>query len=194
MKKTKTIPSRKPTKPSSSVAEALQVLNPNAAGIDVGSASHYVCVGPHAVGAGQSRIREFGAFTHQLDGLVQWLKQCKVQTVVMESTGVYWIPLFQKLETGGIQTLLVNARDVRHLPGRKTDMKDCEWLQRLHTYGLLRGSFRPADGICRMRSVMRHRANLVSSAAQQVQLMQKALQQMNILLHLVVRARPACGF
>jgi hypothetical protein len=94
--------------------------------------------------------------------------------------------VFQKIEQAGIQVLLVNARDVKHLPGRKTDLKDCEWLQQLHSYGLLRGAFRPADGICRMRSMMRHRANLVASAAQQIQLMQKALQQMNILLHHVI--------
>src|SRR5881296_2006336 len=175
----------KPPKESSS-SETLQVLNPNAAGIDIGSRSHFVCVGAHAIRAEQSRVREFGAFTHQLDELVQWLKSCGVTTVVMESTGVYWIPLFQKIEQSGMETLLVNARDVRHLPGRKTDLKDCEWLQRLHTYGLLRGAFRPSDGIYRMRSMMRHRGNLVAAAGEQVQLMQKALQQMNILLHHVV--------
>jgi transposase len=185
MKQTKDTTLRQPTK-GSPPAEGLQVLNQNAAGIDVGSASHYVCVGAHAVETGQSRIRQFGAFTYQLDELVNWLKSCGVTTVVMESTGVYWIPLFQKIEQAGLEALLVNARDVRHLPGRKTDMKDCEWLQRLHCYGLLRGAFRPSDGICRMRSIMRHRANLVSAAGQQVQLMQKALQQMNVLLHQVV--------
>ena len=175
----------KPTK-ESAPSEGLPVLNQNAAGIDVGSGSHYVCVGAHALPPGQSRIRQFGAFTYQLDELVEWLRSCGVSTVVMESTGVYWIPLFQKIEQAGMEVLLVNARDVRHLPGRKTDMKDCEWLQRLHSYGLLRGAFRPSDGICRMRSIMRHRGNLVSAAAQQVQLMQKALQQMNVLLHQVV--------
>lgn len=164
----------------------MQVLNPDAAGIDIGSTVHFVCVSRHAVAPGQSQIRQFGTFTCQLDELVEWLKHCEVNTVVMESTGVYWIPVFQKLEAAGIQALLVNARDVRHLPGRKTDMKDCEWLQRLHSYGLLRGAFRPSDGICRIRSIMRHRGNLVASAAQQVQLMQKALQQMNIQLHHVV--------
>jgi transposase len=185
MKKPKNNLLRDPLQESSS-SESLQVLNPNACGIDIGSNAHFVCVGAHAVQPRQSRIRQFGPFTHQLDELVQWLKSCGVTTVVMESTGVYWIPLFQKLEQAGLETLLVNARDVRHLPGRKTDMKDCEWLQRLHTYGLLRGAFRPSDGICRMRSIMRHRGNLVAAAAEQVQLMQKALQQMNILLHHVV--------
>lgn len=185
MKKLQKTTLREPTKGSSS-GSSFQVLNPNAAGIDVGSRSHFVCVGEHAPVEPAKRIREFGTFTHQLDELVGWLKSCGVSTVVMESTGVYWIPLFQKLEQAGIQSHLVNARDVRHLPGRKTDMKDCEWLQRLHTFGLLRGAFRPSDGICRMRSIMRHRGNLVSAAAEQVQLMQKALQQMNILLHHVV--------
>lgn len=164
----------------------MQVINPDAAGIDVGSTLHFVCVPKDAVASDQSPVRQFGTFTPQLDELVEWLKSCQVKTAVMELTGVYWIPLFQKLESAGIEAVLVNARDVRHLPGRKTDMKDCQWLQRLHTFGLLRGAFRPSDGICRMRSIMRHRSNLVASAAEQVQLMQKALQQMNIQLHHVV--------
>jgi transposase len=166
--------------------ERMQVINPEAAGVDIGSTAHFVCVPAHALAPGQSRIRQFGTFSGQLDELVEWLKSCQVKTVVMESTGVYWIPLFQKLQSAGLEALLVNARDVRHLPGRKSDLRDCEWLQRLHTYGLLRGAFRPSDGICRMRSVMRHRSNLVAAAAQQVQLMQKALQQMNIQLHHVI--------
>jgi len=182
MKKTKL---RKPNQESPS-AEGLQVKNPHAAGVDIGSRSHWVCVGAQAVASGQSHIREFGTFTHQLDDLVKWLQDCKVTTVAMESTGLYWLPLFQKLEQAGIEAVLVHAQHVKHVPGRKTDMKDCEWLQRLHTYGLLHGAFRPSDGICRMRSIMRHRGNLVESAAEQVQLMQKALQQMNILLHHVV--------
>jgi transposase len=164
----------------------LQVLNPNSAGIDIGSTQHWICVAAHRVAAGENPVRQFGAFTHQLEEAVDWLKECGIETVVMESTGVYWIPLFQKIARAGIEVMLVNARDVRHLPGRKTDLKDCQWLQQLHSFGLLRGAFRPADGICRMRSIMRHRGNLVSSAGEQVQLMQKALQQMNILLHHVV--------
>lgn len=124
---------REPAKESPASA-GLQVINPNAAGIDIGSTSHFVCVGAQAVSPGQSPIREFGAFTHELDQLVQWLKERGVNTVVMESTGVYWIALFQKIVSAGLEALLVNARDVRHLPGRKSDMKDCQWLQRLHTY------------------------------------------------------------
>lgn len=185
MKKTKDNTLREPAKESPR-PDVLQVVNPNAAGIDIGSTSHFVCVGTHAVAAGESRIRRFGAFTHELDELVKWLKDCGVTTVAMESTGVYWIPLFQKIERAGMEAVLVHAQHVRHVPGRKTDMKDCEWLQRLHSCGLLLGAFRPSDGICRMRSIMRHRGNLVAAAGEQVQLMQKALQQMNILLHHVV--------
>src|SRR5215207_1486229 len=173
-------------KPASSRQENLQVINPAAAGIDIGSRSHFVCVGSHAVAEGESPIKEFGTFTENLDELTQWLRAHGVRTVVMESTGVYWIPAFQKIEQAGMECLLVNARDVRHLPGRKSDVQDCQWLQRLHTYGLLRGAFRPSDGICRLRAIMRHRGNLVSAAGEQVQLMQKALQQMNVLLHHVV--------
>jgi transposase len=185
MKKTKNNTLREPPK-RSAPSKGLQVLNPNAAGIDIGSTEHFVCVGAHLVQSGEQRIRQFGSFTQDLDQLVKWLKDCGVTTVAMESTGVYWIPVFQKLVQAGIEAILVHAQHVRHVPGRKTDMKDCEWLQQLHTYGLLPGAFRPSDGICRMRSVMRHRANLVSQAGEQVQLMQKALQQMNILLHHVV--------
>jgi len=173
-------------KSASASENDLQVVNPNAAGIDVGSRSHFICVGRHAVKPGESRIRQFGAFTQDLDDAVQWLKKCGVTTVALESTGIYWIPIVQKISQAGIDVRLVNAREVRHLPGRKTDLKDCEWLQQLHTFGLVRAAFRPAEGICRMRSIMRHRGNLVQAAAEQVQLMQKALQQMNVLLHQVV--------
>jgi transposase len=118
-----------------------------------------------------------------LDELVEWLLQCGVKTVAMESTSVYWIPLFQKLEAAGLEALLVNARHVRHVPGRKTDCKDCQWLQRLHSYGLFNGSFRPTDDICRLRTLMRHRENLTRNAGSEVQHMQHALNQMNIHLH-----------
>ena len=167
--------------------QGIRPTHENAAGIDIGSTFHFIAVGAEAVGPGESPIRRFGAFTHELDEAVQWLKACKVKTVAMESTGVYWIPLFQKIEAAGMEALLVNARDLRNVPGRrKSDVADCQWIQQLHAFGLLNGAFRPEDGICRMRTIMRHRANLVASAGQQVQLMQKALQQMNILLHHVV--------
>lgn len=159
------------------------VINPHAAGIDIGATSHWVCVPEDAVTAEQSPVREFGAFTKDLDELVEWLLKCQVKTVAMESTGVYWIPLFQKLEKAGLEVILVNARHVRHVPGRKTDLKDCQWLQQLHSYGLLNGSFRPSDDICCLRSLMRHRDNLGQSCKQQVQHMQQALNYMNVHLH-----------
>jgi transposase len=162
---------------------ALTVVNPNAAGIDVGSTSHYVAVPPNAVPADESAVREFGAFTADLDQLVEWVKACGVTTVAMESTGVYWIPAFQKLETAGIEVVLVNAKRVKHVPGRKTDVADCQWLQQLHTFGLLSGSFRPDDLVCQLRTLMRHRGNLVSEAASCIHRMQKACQEINLHLH-----------
>ncbi|HAB18830.1 MAG TPA: IS110 family transposase [Verrucomicrobiales bacterium] len=161
----------------------MPVIHPHAAGIDIGATSHWVCVPEDAVPDTQGPVREFGAFTKDLDELVQWLRQCQVQTVAMESTSVYWIPLFQKLETAGIEVSLVNARHVRHVPGRKSDYQDCQWLQRLHSYGLLNGSFRPSDDICRLRTLLRHRDNLTRAAGSAVQHMQGALNQMNLHLH-----------
>ena len=164
----------------------LRTINEHAGGIDVGAEEHYVAVPPHSVPKGESAVRSFSAFTSGLDASVEWLKQCRVTTVAMESTGVYWVPLAQKLEEAGIEIVLVNARHVRNVPGRKTDVKDCQWLQELHSFGLLNGSFRPSDDICRLRSLQRHRANLVSSASAEIQHMQKALQQMNLHLHHVL--------
>ena len=161
----------------------MPVIHQHAAGIDVGATSHWVCVPEDAVANEESPVREFGAFTQDLDELVEWLLQCGVKTVAMESTSVYWIALFQKLETAGLEVFLVNARHVRHVPGRKSDCLDCQWLQRLHSYGLLNGSFRPSDDICRLRTLMRHRDNLAKSAGAEVQHMQQALNQMNIHLH-----------
>ena len=180
------IPSRKPCQkvdPPLRPAGQMPVINSHAAGIDVGATSHWVCVPEDAVPEVESPVREFGAFTKDLDELVEWLLKCGVKTVVMESTSVYWIPLFQKLEAAGLEVLLVNARHVRHVPGRKSDCKDCQWLQRLHSYGLLSGSFRPSDDICRLRTLMRHRDNLTKSCGAQIQHMQQALHQMNIHLH-----------
>jgi len=149
------------------------MINSHAAGIDVGATSHWVCVPQDSVAQGESAVREFGAYTRDLDQLVEWLLKHGVKTVVMESTSVYWIPLFQKIEIAGLEVLLVNARHVRHVPGRKSDCKDCQWLQKLHSYGLLNGSFRPAEDICRLRTLMRHRDNLTKACGQQVQHMQK---------------------
>jgi transposase len=131
-------------------------------------------------------VRSFGAFTEDLDALVEWLKACKVDTVAMESTGVYWVALFQKIEAAGLEAILVNAQTLKHVPGRKTDVQDCQWIQQLHTFGLLRASFRPTDAICRLRTLMRHRGNLTSTGSEYIQHMQKALTQMNVQLHHVV--------
>jgi transposase len=166
--------------------DGLREIHRQAAGIDVGAEEHYVAVAPRSVPEGQSAVRSFSAFTGGLDALVEWLKQCGVTTAAMESTGVYWIPLFQKLAEAGIECVLANAAHVRNVPGRKTDVKDCQWLQELHSYGLVSGSFRPDDDICKLRSLQRHRANIVSSASAEIQHMQKALQQMNLHLHHVV--------
>jgi transposase len=165
------------------VAAKMPVLNAHACGIDVGATEHYVCVPEDAVPAGESNVRSFGAYTAELDKLVEWLRACRVTTVAMESTGVFWIALAQKLEVAKIEVILANARHLRYVPGRKTDIKDCQWLQQLHSYGLLNGSFRPAQDICCVRSLMRHRQNLTQSCGRQVQHMQGALQQMNIHLH-----------
>lgn len=169
-----------------SKARSLKVVHPNAAGIDVGAREHYAAVPPDSVPAGQSNVRVFGTFTENLDALVEWLKACRVDTVAMESTGVYWIALFQKLEAAGFQVVLVNAHHLKSVPGRKSDIKDCQWIQQLHSYGLLSASFRPDDATCRLRTLVRHRANLVSSGAESILHMQKALTQMNVQVHHVV--------
>jgi transposase len=166
--------------------EQMRRVNLHAGGIDCGAQEHYVAVPPESVKPGEPCVRCFSAFTDGLDTLVEWLKACGVTTAAMESTGVYWIPLYQKLEAAGIEVYLVNARHVRHVPGRKSDVQDCQWLQQLHSWGLLSASFRPEDMICRLRSLQRHRANMISVAASEIQHMQKALQQMNLHLHHVV--------
>jgi len=176
------VPSPGPIAP----AAQMPVVHPHAGGIDVGASEHYVCVPSDAVPAGESPVRSFGVFTRDLDQLVDWLQARKVKTVAMESTGVYWMVLYEKLERAGIEAVLVNARHLRQVPGRKTDVKDCQWLQQLHSYGLLNGSFRPSQEIGCLRALMRHRSNLVVQKGQQVQHMQRAFQQMNVLLHRVV--------
>jgi len=179
-------PHQKTSHRRKSKARAWKVVHPHAAGIDVGATEHYVAVPPDSVAAGENTVRFLGTFTEDLEMLVEWLKACGVDTVAMESTGVYWIALFQKIEAAGIEVILVNAHMLKHVPGRKTDVKDSQWLQQLHAYGLLRGSFRPDDPICRLRTLVRHRATLVSSGAEYILHMQKALTQMNVQLHHVV--------
>ena len=171
---------------SAEVAEELAILRPDAGGVDCGATFHYASVPPDRVAAGQAAVRCFNAFTEGLDALVDWFKECRITTVAMESTGVYWIALYQKLEAAGIEVYLVNARHVRCVPGRKSDVQDPQWLRQLHRFGLLNASFRPEDLVCRIRSLHRDRENRVGSAAAEIQHMQQALQQMNLHLHHVV--------
>lgn len=161
----------------------LQHINLNAAGIDIGSERHLVAV---PEGRDEVSVREFGTFTADLEALAAWLKKCGVITVAMESTGVYWIPLFELLERRGFEVKLVDARHVKNVSGRKSDVLDCQWIQQLHTYGLLAGAFRPPDEVCVLRSYLRQREMLTQTASMHIQHMQKALQQMNLLLHNVV--------
>lgn len=163
--------------------EAIPVMNANAAGMDIGANEIYV-----AVPADRDRqpVRCFGTFTGQLMELSEWLQQCRIETVAMEATGVYWIPVYQILETASFDVCLVNARYFQNVPGRKTDVSDCQWLQRLHAAGLLRGSFRPAQQVCVLRSLTRHRDNLIQLASTHTLHMQKALDQMNVQLHHVL--------
>lgn len=159
------------------------ITHPNGAGIDIGSASHFVAVPPDR---SDEPVREFASFTSDLNELADWLRECGVDTVAMESTGVYWIPLFELLEERGFKVMLVNARHVKGVPGRKSDVIDCQWLQQLMTYGLLRGSFRPPEQVCILRVLWRQRGMLLKSQARHIQHMQKALMQMNIQLGNVI--------
>jgi len=162
---------------------ALPVLNPNAAGIDIGATAIYVAIPQDQA---DPCVRRFETFTADLLAAADWLQATGIQTVAMESTGVYWIPLFEILEARGLQVCLVNARHLKNVPGHKSDVEDCQWLQFLHACGLLHASFRPEQAVCAMRSLLRHRENLVASAATHVQHMQKALVQMNLQLHTVL--------
>lgn len=173
---------RQASTPVSSPAP-LARLNPNAAGIDVGAASHFVAVPADRT---PDPVREFGAFTADLYRLAEWLQTCGIETVALESTGVYWIPLFQVLEARGFEVKLVDTHQLKRVPGRKTDVLDCQWLQQLHSFGLLAGAFRPDDQTCVLRSYMRQRAMLVTYAGQHVQHLHKALDQMNLKLGLVL--------
>lgn len=160
-------------------AQGLAMINPDAAGIDVGSREHWVAV---PVDRATSPVRAFGTFTQNLHELGGWLKACGVKTVVMEATGIYWIALFEVLEAAGLEVRVVNARYAKNVPGRKSDILDCQWLQKLHSYGLLPNSFRPAAPIRVLRSYMRQRENLATGGTQCVQHIQKALTEMNVRL------------
>ena len=139
----------------------LDRINPHAAGIDCGSAEHYVAVPPDR---SASPVQSFKTFTSDLLRLADWLVACGVTSVAMEATGVYWIPIYEIVEARGIEVLLVNARHIKNVPGRKSDVSDCEWLRELHSVGLLRGSFRPPEAIVALRAYVRHRQRLVESA------------------------------
>ena len=174
---------RKAAKRKGSRNRPIPVINPNAAGIDVGAREVYVA-------APQDRdpepVRTFATFTPDLVELANWLAVCGVTTVAMEATSVYWMPLFTILEERGIEVCLVNARHLRRVPGRKTDVLDCEWLQYLHSVGLLRGSFHPSEAVAAVRTVLRHKASLVQMGSSHVQHMHKALTQMNLQIHHVI--------
>jgi transposase len=161
----------------------LEQVHPQAAGIDVGASEHWVSIPAEC---DPEPVRKFSCFTADLYAIANWLKEKGITTVAMESTGVYWIPLFQILETSGLEVRLVNARFVKTVPGRKSDVLDCQWLQKLHSYGLLSGSFRPDDQVCVFRSYIRQRDRLTKSASVHIQRMQKALTEMNVQLHRVV--------
>jgi len=161
----------------------LPVLHPDAAGIDVGANEVFVAV---PVDRDAEPVRSFATFTRDLQALADWLQCCRIQSVAMESTSVYWIPLYQILESRGFEVYLVNAQHVKNVPGRKTDVSDCQWIQYLHSVGLLRASFRPPGVICAIRSLWRHRGSLIQMAAEHVLHMQKALDQMNLQVHRVL--------
>jgi transposase len=173
---------RHSSKPRVSLS-VLEHINPNDAGIDCGSAEHFVAV---PLDRDPTPVRSVTTFTGDLQRLADWLTACRVTSVAMEATGVYWIPLYEILEARGFTVPLVNARHVGNVPGRKSDVSDCEWLRDLHMVGLLRGSFRPTDGIVALRAYLRHRETLVQTAGAHLQRMQKALVQMNVQLPLVV--------
>src|SRR6266567_1473790 len=158
---------------------SLEVVHPDAAGIDIGNQSHYVAV-PSA--RDRQPVQRFGCTTAEVKAMADWLKQCKIQTIAMQSTGVYWVSVYDILEEAGFEVYLVNANETRNLPGRKSDVQESQWLMKLHTYGLLRNSFRPSREIRTMRTYWRQRNDLVRAAGRHIQRMQKALTQMNIQL------------
>ena len=171
------------TKKGKKRSQQLPILHPDAAGIDVGASELFVAVGADR---DPQPVRRFPTFTRDLNALADWLEQCGVHSVAMESTSVYWIPVYQILEARGLEVYLVNAQHVRNVPGRKTDVSDCQWIQYLHSVGLLQGSFRPPGVICAIRSLWRHRASLIQMAAEHVLHMQKALDLMNLQIHRVL--------
>lgn len=163
--------------------EALKQINLNSAGLDIGDDEIWVAT---PEGRGEESVRAFATFTVDLYALADWLEACAVDTVAMESTSVYWIPIYEILEERGFEVYLVNARHIKNVTGKKTDILDCQWIQQLHTYGLLQASFRPPEDICALRALVRHRGNLIRACTREIQHMQKALQQMNLELTNVI--------
>jgi transposase len=161
----------------------LEMINPDAAGIDISSREHYVAIPKDR---DKECVKKFGTFTEDLHKIAKWLKECRIKTVAMESTGVYWLQLFLVLEFYGFEVFLVNASHVKNVRGRKSDIKDCQWIQQLHSYGLLRNSFQPDNQIRELRNYVRHRRKLIEDKSRYVQLQQKSLEQMNIKLHNVI--------
>jgi len=161
----------------------LKIVHPDAAGIDVGNESHFVSV---PAGRDENPVREFGSWTADLHRMAKWLKSCGIRTLALQSTGVYWIPLQEVLESEGLEVYVVNARGTKNLPGRKSDVQECQWLMKLHTYGLLRNSFRPPEQIRGVRTIWRQRGRLIEDAGRAVQQMQKALTTMNVQLANVI--------
>lgn len=159
---------------------SIKIVNPNSAGIDIGASSHFVAI---PSGRDAETVKEFRCFTPDLEQMIAWLKRCDIETIVMESTGSYWIPVFEMLERAGFTVNLVDAHHVKNIRGRKSDVIDCQWLQQLHAHGLLSAAFRPEDKIVELRSYLRQRNTLIETAATHVNRMQKALIQMNLHLH-----------
>jgi transposase len=162
---------------------SFELINPDAAGIDISSREHYISV---PADRDKENVKKFGTFTEDLHAIAQWLKSCRIKTVAMESTGVYWVQLFLVLQEYGFEVILVNASHVKNVSGRKSDIKDCQWIQQLHSYGLLRNSFQPTNQIRELRNYVRQRKKLIEDKSRYVQMQQKALEQMNIKLHIVI--------
>jgi transposase len=181
--KSKDTPKRYTKKRGKKLPEQLNVTNPNAAGIDLGSRGHYVSVPEDR---DDEPIRRFGCFTAQLHAMAEWLMQCGITTVAMEATGVYWSPVYRVLESYGLEVILVNPRHVKYVPGRKTDVADCQWLRQLHTYGLLQGAFVPSHEVATVRTYWRQHTELIQCCTREILHMQKTFTEMNIQLHVVL--------
>lgn len=158
-------------------SSSIKIINPDSAGIDIGASSHFVAV-PSDRDA--DTVKEFSCYTPDIEKMIKWLKKCRIKTIVMESTGSYWIPVFEMLERAGFKVNLVDAHHVKNVRGRKSDVIDCQWLQQLHAHGLLSGAFRPEDKLIELRGYLRQRTTLIEAAATHVHRMQKSLIQMNL--------------